>query len=387
MSEDRETIVPVEYDDEGFPIGVEAEQPIPEEQIEEPFDPAKIDVITRPMTVGLMLARLRRGVLDLSPDFQRLTGIWNETNQSKLIESLLLRVPLPTFYAAEAGEEAWVVVDGIQRLSAIARFAAPELIDAGPLRLKGLEYLTQYEGRTYPELPGALQTRIDETELIVHLIRSGTPEPVMYNIFARLNTGGRPLTPQELRHALVPGPVRALLRDLAGSDAFLGATQGTVKPTRMADREMVLRFLAFRVTDPDRYPVHGDIDMFLRDSMRLINRMTEVQIEAIRQEFFRAMDASRDIFHEYAFRKHHGTSDERYPVNKALFEAEAVNLVKMTDDEFKTLRSRRNRVEDGFIELMGTRLFHESISIATGQKWKVHYRFSAIERLLRGVAG
>lgn len=384
MSEQYETTVPVEYDDAGFSTDVEAECETPEDRIEDPFDPAKIDVITRSVTVGLMLARLRRGVLDLSPDFQRLTGIWNETNQSKLIESLLLRIPLPTFYAAEVGEEDWAVVDGIQRLSAIARFVAPKLIEAEPLRLKGLEYLTQYEGRAYSELPGALQTRVDETELIVHLIRSGTPEPVMYNIFARLNTGGRPLVSQEIRHALIPGQVRTLLRDLAGSAPFLAATQGTVKPTRMADREMVLRFLAFRVTDPDDYPVHGDLDMFLRDSMRLINEMNESQVKSMKHDFFRAMDASRDIFQVYAFRKHYGESAERYPVNKALFETESVNLAKMADDELKILRGRRNRIEDGFIELMGTRPFQESLSIATGQKWQVQYRFSAIERLLRG---
>lgn len=158
-----------------------------------------------------MLARLRRGVLDLTPDFQRFAGIWSDIDQSKLIESLLLRIPLPTLYAAESREESWTVVDGIQRLTTIARFVDPEVIGAKPLRLRGLEHLRQYEGKTYAELPGGLKTRIDETELIVHLIRAGTPEPVMFNIFARINTGGRPLTLQELRHALIPGKARQLL--------------------------------------------------------------------------------------------------------------------------------------------------------------------------------
>jgi hypothetical protein len=132
------------------------------------------------MTVDLLLARLRRGVLDLAPDFQRHAGIWNEVNQSRLIESLLLRIPLPTLYAAESGEESWAVVDGIQRLTTIARFVDPATIGEVPLRLRGLEYLG-YNGKLYTDLPGAMQTRIDETELIIHLIRAGTPEAVKFN--------------------------------------------------------------------------------------------------------------------------------------------------------------------------------------------------------------
>jgi Protein of unknown function DUF262 len=168
VSETQGTEVPVEYDSLGLSTGVEAEEQAPEPLIHDPFDPAKIDVITRTMTVDLLLARIRRGVLDLAPDFQRFAGIWNDVAQSKLIESLLLRIPLPTLYAAESGEESWVVVDGIQRLTAIARFVDPSIVGSSPLRLHGMEYLRAYEGATYQQLPGALQTRIDETELIVH---------------------------------------------------------------------------------------------------------------------------------------------------------------------------------------------------------------------------
>src|SRR5262249_4455946 len=139
-----------------------------------------------------------------------------------------------------------------------------------PLKLRGLEYLRQYDGLRYSELPPALQTRIEETELIVHLIRAGTPEPVKFNIFARINTGGRPLTPQELRHASIPGMAGALLKELAGSSAFMDATLGSVSPKRMANREVVLRFLAFRLTPPEQY-IRGDLDAFLRQAMRLIN--------------------------------------------------------------------------------------------------------------------
>jgi hypothetical protein len=385
MGDNPEVEVLVEIDDEGRSTGVEAEDEASEERIEEPFDPAEIDVVTRTMTVDLLLSRLRRGVLDLAPDFQRIAGIWNIDNQSKLIESLLLRIPLPTFYAAEVGEESWAIVDGIQRLSTIARFVAPDLIDSPPLRLRGLEYLERYEGLTYQKLPAALQTRINETELIVHLIRSGTPEPVMFNIFARLNTGGRPLTPQELRHALIPGRSRSLLRELAESDAFIDATQGSVKPTRMADREMVLRFLAFRLVEPADY-VTGDLDAFLRSTMRLVNDLPVPQIEALEYDFTRAMRAAQEVFGVHAFRKRYRETYGRLPVNKPLFEAEAIGLAKLSDGELDKLRNHTDQVEERFFDLMEDSTFQDSISYATGDVTKVQFRFAAVEKMLRDEA-
>jgi hypothetical protein len=375
--------VEVEYDSEGRSTDVELEQQ--DDLIHEPFDPAEIDVLTRTMTVDLLLARLRRGVLDLAPDFQRSAGIWSEANQSRLIESLLLRIPLPTFYAAESGEESWAIVDGIQRLTTIARFVDPEVIGAKPLKLRGLDYLRTYEGREYPELPGSLQTRINETELIVHLIRAGTPDPVKFNIFARINTGGRPLTRQELRHALIPGRARELLKELAASDAFLDATQRSVSPSRMADREMVLRFLAFRLTEPKDYP-RGDLDTFLRQAMKRLNTLDPGEIEQLIADFVRAMWAAKSIFAEHAFRKRFAGQERRLPVNKALFEAISVNLATMTPRELSTLEDRRDKVQELLVVLMADGSFQQAISVGTGDVEKVRRRFGAIQLMLREVA-
>jgi hypothetical protein len=380
VSDTRFEEVPVELDDQGLSSGVEREETASDGIIDEPFDPAKIDVQTRTVTVDLLMSRLKRGVLDLSPDFQRLTGIWKPVPQSRLIESLLLRIPLPVFYAAESGEESWAVVDGIQRLSTIARFVVPEAIDERPLKLRGLEYLKQFEGLTYDQLPGAMQTRINETELIVNLIRAGTPEPVMFNIFARINTGGKPLTRQELRHALIPGPARDLLRALADSDPFKAATQSSVNPSRMADREMVLRFFAFRMTDPSDYG-KDDLDGLLGDTMRQINNMSSDELDALTADFIRAMDAAADIFGEYAFRKVY-EGRNRQPVNKALFEAESVNLAMLSEQELHSLLEHKDKLRDNLLDCFDESGFVESISYATGSVGNVRTRFNRIARLL-----
>ena len=375
--------IPVEIDDEGRDTGVELEQI--DDLIHEPFDPAEIDVQTRSMTVDLLMSRLRRGALDLAADFQRTAGIWSEINQSRLIESLLLRIPLPTLYAAESGEESWAIVDGIQRLSTIARFIDPDVIGARPLRLRQLEYLQRYDGRYYAELPPALQTRINETELIIHLIRAGTPEPVKFNIFARINTGGRPLTRQELRHALIPGPARMILKELAETDAFLKATLRSVSPSRMADREMVLRFLAFRITPPEDYK-RGDLDAFLRQAMKQVNSLPVEEIERLSAEFILSMEAASVIFGGYAFRKQFSGQDRRLPVNKALFEAISVNLAKMTRTELAALQKKQDKVQEEFINLMDDGRFLQAISGGTGDVEKVRLRFAAIDKLFHEVA-
>jgi hypothetical protein len=355
--------------------------------IDEPFDPERIDVATRTPTVALLLSRLNRGVLDLQPEFQRIAGIWSEQNQSRLIESMLLRIPLPTFYAAESDGDNWLIVDGVQRLTTIARFIDPESIGQGsdPLVLRGLEYLwRQYEGKTFSDLPGRLQTRLLETELVVHLIRLGTPEPVMFNIFARINTGGRPLTRQELRHALIPGPARDILRELASAEPFLRATLGSVSPKRMEDREMVLRFIAFRLTEVDTY--RPEFDDFLRVAMRQVNKLDPAEIAALRSDFNRAMDAAHQVFGGHAFRKRYPNQERRSPINKALFEAIAVNLARFSAEDIKALNQRKAEVVYNFSELLDQRPeFDRAISVATGDPAKVRLRFNVVHQLFEDV--
>jgi hypothetical protein len=147
------------------------------DQITSPFDPEHIDIETRNTTVDLLLSRLRNEMINLAPDFQRRAGIWTDEKQSRLIESLLLRIPIPSFYAAEQKDGSWAIVDGIQRLTSIARFLDAETVGSAPLRLKGLEYLLNFTGAGFHDLSGKLQIRLRETEVVVHVIRRGTPSP------------------------------------------------------------------------------------------------------------------------------------------------------------------------------------------------------------------
>jgi hypothetical protein len=229
---------------------------------------------------------------------------------------------------------------------------------------------------------GTIDDRILETELVVHLIRPGTPEPAMFNIFVRINTGGRPLTRQELRHALIPGPARDLLRDLASAEPFLRATLGSVSPKRMDDREMVLRFVAFRSTGADKY--RPEFDEFLRVAMKDANKLGPAGMAELRNDFNRAMDSAHQVFGGHAFRKRYPGQTRRSPINKALFESIAVNLAELSDSEIDTLARRRDDVLEKFSELLDTDPeFDRSISVATGDAAKVRFRFEAIRQLFK----
>ncbi|GAA3749419.1 hypothetical protein HDA32_001136 [Spinactinospora alkalitolerans] len=379
----------VPLDQAGYSSDIEMEQmafdgfepEAPTTEISDPFDPEQINVKTKTMTVDLMLSRLRRKVLFLNPDFQRNAGIWNQAKQSQLIESLLLRIPLPTFYAAETNaQESWEMVDGVQRLTTISRFIEPELVGEPPLVLKGLQYLRKLNGLTYDQLPGGLKTRLHETEFVVHVIGLGTPEEVKFNIFARINTGGMPLTLQELRHALNPGKARELLGELAAAESFQLATLGRVSDKRMSDREMVLRFLAFRLSNPSDYRA-ADLDEFLREAMSDINHLPDDQIDALRQEFDHAMDASRAIFGDNAFRKQVRGKDRLSPINKALFETVAVNLATRSAPQIAMLRRNSQQVNDGLISLLENVEFDRAISMSTGDNAKVRLRFALVDAL------
>ncbi|GAA3496650.1 DUF262 domain-containing protein [Streptomyces prasinosporus] len=349
------------------------------EQITSPFDPEHIDIDTRTTTVDLLLSRLRNEMIDLAPDFQRKAGIWTDGKQSRLIESLLLRIPIPSFYAAEKKDGSWAIVDGIQRLTSIARFVEPEAVGADPLKLTGLEYLRNFEGAGFANLSGKLQIRLRETEVVVHVIRRGTPEPVMFNVFARINTGGEPLTRQEIRHALISGRARTLLAELAETEEFRRATGYTVVGDRMADREMVLRFLAFRMTSPHAYKP-GDFDAFLAEAMHQVNRLDSAEENRLRTEFLTAMLAAEEVFGPHAFRKYRRNQQRKSPINKALFEAVAVNLASLGDDEREVLG--QTDVLDAFAELMEDVEFERAISVGTGDARKVRKRFDAVKELL-----
>ena len=357
--------------------GIELEQEDPQQSAtEQPFDSSKIKVRTVNVVVDQVVSRIRYGEIDLQPDFQRVRGIWDVKRKSRLIESLLLRIPIPVFYVAADHDEQWKVVDGVQRISTIYGYME------GEFTLAQMEYRREFGGKRYGELPRPMQRRISETQLVVNVIEPGTPPEVMFNIFRRINTGGMTLNGQEIRHALNPGLVRNYLKALAESEAFLDATDRSIKPHRMTDRECVLRFLAFYIEPWERYTT-GSLENQLERAMKTINDMASEQVDAVAGAFEKAMRAATRIFENDAFRKRYRPDDGRHQISLALFEAWAVQLARCSPQEIDRLVAGRAEVRKRFMALLnGDTDFEKAISVSTGTPLRIRKRFTAIRDLV-----
>ena len=347
-----------------------------DEEITEPFDPGRIKIDTKTIAIQQFLTRIEDDALDLSPEFQRLRGIWDAERKSRLIESLLLKIPIPVFYVSADENDRWSVVDGVQRISTIYDYVT------GRFSLTRLQYLTWLDKCMHDELPRRLQRRISETQVVVNIIDPDTPVEVMFNVFIRINTGGMTLNGQEIRHAINPGPARDYLMELAQSDEFTRVTDNSVRKDRMADRECVLRFLAFHVNPWEEYAAN-DLDGYLGDMMKKINGMSHDERCDIASDFKRAMHAAYDIFDTGAFRKPPGESNRRRPINRALLEVWGVELARCSQKQIDILVERRDDVKSRFTQLIAEDdEFDRAISYSTNSARRVQKRFRAIEELV-----
>jgi hypothetical protein len=141
--------------------------------IEIPFNPNDIKVSTQPLTLGQLVDRLEHGEIKLNSDFQRLPDLWDNTQKSRLIESILLRLPIPTFYFDGSDDNKWEVIDGLQRISTLRSFVVNKT-----LQLENLQFLTEYNGMKYDELPREFQRRIQTFPITVYILEKGTPDEV-----------------------------------------------------------------------------------------------------------------------------------------------------------------------------------------------------------------
>lgn len=346
--------------------------------MEKPFNPAEIRIDYKPLTVDLLAKRLEANEIDLAPAFQRQAGLWSDKAQSRLIESMMIRIPIPAFYLDATNDERWLVVDGLQRLTAISRFLIKR-----ELKLQELEFL-DLNGKGWEDLPRPLQRRIEETQVVTYLIQPGTPPEVKFNIFKRINTGGLPLSPQEIRHAINQGPAAELLADLAETEEFRRATAGGIRDERMTDRECILRFFSFTMSRPEDYKSQ-DLDTFLNNQMRALNQMSEERRRELSAAFTRAMLRAETVFDKDAFRKRYNRDHNRKPINKALFETWSVNLAALDDAKAALLPERAGAIREGFIAIMNDREFERSVTAGTGDSRTVLERFHRVKALLAEV--
>ena len=347
----------------------------------ETFIPALVNISQITMNVSSLMERLFNNEIDLSPVFQRKKDLWDDTRQSRLIESLMLRIPIPTFYFDAAQEGEWRVIDGLQRLTAFKNFllgypAESSVSESGSFKraFTGLQYLTEFNGKTFDELPRQYVRRIKEAQIFAFCVQKGTPETVVYNIFQRINTGGLQLEPQEIRNAMYHGASTELANALAQSREFLETTMYSIKPDRMMDQEYIIRFMAFTELDyVNEYK--GNIDAFLIKAMKEINHYDKADLQRIENNFYKVMKYSGELFGRFAFRRI-SEGGRRGPINKALFELFSVCFSELSEKQLDKLICQKEAFLKGYAQLFGEKDFNAAIRSGT--------RTECVKRINRG---
>jgi|JI8StandDraft_1071087.scaffolds.fasta_scaffold08135_5 hypothetical protein len=263
--------------------------------------------------------------IDLNPDFGR-SVIWDDKMQSLLIESLMLRIPIPPLYLAENENGRYQVIDGLQRLTAIRRFLDNEL------RLQSLEYITDQENKYFETRENKIgierqyQRVILQTTIEISIIESRSSPEAKYNIFRRLNTKSSGLSRQEIRNSLSFPHTREFLKSLAQNEIFLELIIKRKKTSQIDTHELVLGFICFwmwKVKKYEDWKLEGNIQKYYDHQLEKINHQKEFPAKEIQASFENAMLISKHLFGDFAFRKclpkdlFRGT--KILPVNKLLF--------------------------------------------------------------------
>ncbi len=324
-------------------------------------------------TVHDVLRRMEQGSFVMDPDFQR-DFIWDEDKQSKLIESVLMRIPLPVFYLAEDQQGRMVVVDGLQRLSTFKRFVGNEL------RLR-LPKQSELNRKQFKDLSPKLQNRVEDCNLILYIIDVKVPERARLDIFERVN-GGVPLTRQQMRNCLHMGQATQFLKAEATTNLFLDATGHSLQTATMRDREFVNRFCAFQLLSLEDYK--GDMDEFLAQGLRKMNSLDPRELETLAEEFRAGLANNFEVFGRHAFRKHSENQDGRSVINASLWDVMSTGLSRYPSF---LVESRADELRSAFYPLMGDPEFIKAITYGPNDAKKVKYRFQKAWTLFDGVLG
>jgi uncharacterized protein with ParB-like and HNH nuclease domain len=361
-----------------------------------PYDPDKIKVHSKQFNVKLIAEMIDNGDIDFTPDFQR-NFVWDSHQKSSLIESILLRIPLPMFYLAEDEEGRITVVDGLQRLTTIKDFMDNKF------PLKGLQYLDDTcNGRYYsdknkdgtPNGKNGIDAKyfrwFNMTQFSVNVIDPTSPAKVKYDIFRRINTGGKPLNNQEIRNCLASKSLRETLHRMVNLPEFKSATDGSIKSTRMDDQEIALRFILFSklyYEDNLLNNYNGYMDSSLDDITEKLNKISVSESDILVHTFSNAMRNAEYLFgRKHAFRKI-GIKDiqpQSYKqlLNKALFVCCSVLLSKHEPTIIEENNPTLSLLNPLALKIEQDLRLLNYLSYGTNGKANLQYAFSEIETLI-----
>lgn len=349
------------------------------ETITNPFSPSDISLSNPPMNLGDLIDMIKEGWVNFGTEYQREENLWTEAQQSRLIESVLLGLRLPAFYFEEVTKRQWNIIDGLQRCCAIRNFCVDKT-----LTLSDLEFLSEeFNGKRYKDFDFATKRDVRMLPITVNILAKGVPDMVKYVLFKRLNTGGIPLTNQEIRNAIFSGPAIETIKRMAKSREFIRATEKKVETTRKTDMDFASRFAAFYVLGWENYK--PDLERFINEAMETLrDKWSESQRTTMENDFKESMKLAYDLFGNWAFRRRRDKNARRTPLNKAYFEVIGVMLAKLDSGKRRELLQNKELLVTNMITAMkGNQTYWNSFSGGTGDRNAVKLRFSYMEQIIQ----
>ncbi len=377
MQEEEDKLVELDPEENISPLNGDASG----EQEGANFDPKDIDIAMEQRSLYTLITRMRADMIDLNTEFQRSGNLWDDYYQSRLIESILLRFPLPAFYFDASDDDKWLVVDGLQRLSAMKNF----VIDK-KLKLNGLEVLKELNGLRYDDEKFAhkLRLRIDDFQVMVYLIKPGTPKEVKYDIFNRINTGGLTLTSQEIRHALNQKIAAPFFKNLVYKPdtatpeySEMYTRYINVNDRRMAGRELILRYIAFKRAGWENYK--PTLRRFLDMEMGRIEQGVDDELLNMVEQLWKALHIAHQLFGKHVFSKTLANPSGRRLLNSSLFEVWTVLLSELNEAEQQKLLENKKGLVEGFKGCLLNPEFQKAITSSTTSKANVNLRFTWVQ--------
>lgn len=342
------------------------------EENELPYNVNDIRVEQKMITIFQVEYWISNGVLDLQPEYQR-NLVWDNQRKSLLIESLLLKIPIPAFYLDEKKDGTKSVIDGLQRLSAIHSFLNDEF------ELRKLEYLSSCDGKKFSQLDNKYKSYVLDTTLSVNILGTVCPDMVKFDVFRRVNTGGLPLNPQEIRNTLATSEVRNLLKNMSSCDEFMKVTLGGVNDVRMGAQELCLRYIvinSYYNWEKHDFNQYYGLTKSMDKMVLLLNTYKKSELESILNEFRVIMLQAHMILQGYSFCK---IGQKR--INTALFTSWAVVLYNMNyfNNEIQMKAEKIRKLYVAAIDEDGE--LYKVITSSTGSKKNI---IKAIE-IIRGL--
>ena len=347
-------------------------QELPEEQFEAEDEeellelnvPAKDrKLVTQPydFIIRSLKDQVDEGTLILADNFQR-RQVWDLTKSSRLIESLLLNVPIPVCYFAELDGNSYSVIDGQQRLTAIYRFLNNEY------SLRRLKVLPDLNRKKFEDLEPIEQRSLQSRTIRCIVILKESHPHIKYDVFERLNSGFVALNAQELRNSVYRGRLNDLIQELCEDEIFQKARNVTAIDKRMQDCELILRFFAFHFS-PSEYK--GNLARFLDSYLEKGMEMTPEELTQHRQLFRKVVDDTYYVFDNRAFRRYTLDLGWERSINRAIYDA-IMQYFALLDSE--AIRSKKAEIAEVLKQLCQDPDFNEAISSSTKNKDRVQTR-------------